>query len=67
MSRPTIQIGDEVREMTSQEFTEWKEHVLELEARAAAADAKAAAITSARAKLTALGLSEAEVSALLGG
>jgi hypothetical protein len=53
--------------MTSQEFTEWKEHVLELEARAAASDAKAAAITSARAKLAALGLSEAEVSALLGG
>ena len=34
---------------------------------AAAADSKAAAINSARAKLAALGLSEAEVTALLGG
>jgi len=34
---------------------------------AAAADAKAAALTSARAKLAALGLTDAEVAALLGG
>jgi len=41
-------------------------HAATYEAEAAAADAKAAALASARTKLAALGLTDAEVAALLG-
>jgi hypothetical protein len=60
------QDGDVVREMTAQEYADYQQLLAELEAQAAAADAKAAAFASARAKLAALGLTEAEVAALLG-
>jgi hypothetical protein len=66
MSTPLIQIGDEVREMTAAELTEWQRHVTEIEARAAADSAKDAARNSALDKLAALGLTEAEVKALVG-
>jgi hypothetical protein len=66
MPRPSIQIGDEVREMTADEYAQWQEDNEAHAATAAAADAKAAAIASARTKLAALGLTDAEVAALLG-
>lgn len=70
MPRPIIQDGDDVREMTVDEYADWQQLQAELEtqaaAQAAAADAQAAALASARTKLAALGLTEAEVAALLG-
>ena len=66
MPRPTIQIGDEVREMTAAEYAQWQADGEAHEAAAAAADAKAAALASARTKLAALGLTDAEIAALLG-
>lgn len=59
-----------LRDMTLDEVAEMKatqaEMNVALEAEAAAADAKAAALASARTKLAALGLTDAEVAALLG-
>lgn len=66
MPRPMTQDGDIVREMTAQEHADYQQLQAELEAQAAAAAAKAAALASARTKLAALGLTEAEVAALLG-
>jgi D-alanyl-D-alanine carboxypeptidase len=65
MPRPNIQIGDEVRQMTSDEYAQWQADNEAHAAAAAAADAKAAALASARAKLAALGLSDDEVDALV--
>ena len=70
MTRPLIQIGDEVREMTDGEFAQWEadnEAFVEAKtAEAAALKAATDAAKSARAKLTALGLTEAEIKALVG-
>ena len=59
-----------LRDMTPDEVAEMKATRAEmnaaLKAEAAAADAKAAAVASARTKLAALGLTDAEVAALLG-
>ena len=66
MAKPTIQIGNEVREMTAAEYSQWQVDNEAHAAAAAAADAKAAALVSARAKLTALGLTDNEIAALLG-
>lgn len=66
MPRPMIQDGHETREMTAAEYAEWQQLQADLDSQAAAADAKAAALASARTKLAALGLTEAEVAALLG-
>ena len=65
MLRPNIQIGDEVREMTADEYAQWQADNEALAAAAAAADAKAAALASARTKLAALGLTVDEIAALL--
>ena len=61
-----IQDGHETREMTAAEYAEWQQLQADLDSQAAAADAKAAALASARTKLASLGLTEAEVAALLG-
>ena len=66
MPRPKTQIGDEVREMTEAEYAQWQIDAEAHAAAAAAADATAAALASARSKLAALGLTDAEVAALLG-
>jgi hypothetical protein len=66
MSRPIIQIGTETREMTEAEFSQWQLDVQEAEATRAAKAARIAARESALAKLSALGLSEAEITALVG-
>lgn len=66
MAKPLIQIGDQVREMTAAEFEQWQkaveEHAANVEAAADAAKARANAL----AKLEALGLTPAEVAALVG-
>ena len=67
MARPTIQIGDEVREMTDAEFAQWQLDQQESQAQQEALEAKLAAKESAKAKLAALGLTEDEVNALIGG
>lgn len=66
MPRPMTQDGDTVREMTVEEHAAYKQLQDELTSQVAAADAKAVALASARKKLAALGLTEAEVAALLG-
>jgi len=66
MPRPIIQIGDEAREMTESEFAQWQIDVQAAAEAQEAADARVAALASAQAKLAALGLTDAEVSALIG-
>lgn len=63
MARPRIQIGEEVREMTDAEFAE---HQAYIEEQRIALEASQNAKLSGRAKLAALGLTEAEIAALLG-
>jgi len=62
-----LQIDDTVRDATPDEAATIDALRADIEAQAAAADAKAAALASARTKLAALGLTDAEIAALLGG
>ena len=72
MSRPVItifdcELGEQVdREMTNEEFANWQETQASQAIVKAEADAKAAAKSSAQAKLKALGLSDEESAAILG-
>jgi hypothetical protein len=61
-----IQINDEIRNATADEAALIEAQRAEATDMAAAADAKAAALTSARAKLAALGLTADEIAAFLG-
>ena len=61
-----IQIDDLVRDATPEESARIDAQHVEAEAQAAASRAKAAALESARSKLAALGLTEAEIKALVG-
>ena len=61
-----VQINDIVRDATADEAANIDAQRAEAAAQAAAADARAAALASARTKLAALGLTDAEVAALLG-
>lgn len=66
MTKPLIQIGDEIREMTDAEYAQWQ---LDVEAHAAKVAANAVqenARQSALAKLANLGLTETEIEALVG-
>jgi hypothetical protein len=63
MTNPNIQIGDEVRAMTDAEY---KAHKADMAAQTAAIETVAAAKASAHAKLLALGLTDAEIVALVG-
>lgn len=63
MSKPLTQIGDEVREMTDEEYAEWQQHAKEVAERQAFLEAKAAAKAAVLAKL---GLTADEAAALLG-
>jgi hypothetical protein len=67
MPRPNIQIGNEVREMTEAEYAQWQLDQQEAQAQQEALEAKLAAKESAKAKLAALGLTEDEVNAIIGG
>jgi arsenate reductase-like glutaredoxin family protein len=61
--KPLIQDGDEVREMTAKEFTEYQQLQAEL---AAIEDAKAAKAIAREELLTRLGITAAEAQLLLG-
>jgi len=62
--KPNIQIDDEVREMTTDEYTAYKADQKANAARQAEADIKVAARESALTKLAALGLTADEIAAL---
>jgi D-alanyl-D-alanine carboxypeptidase len=66
MSKPLTQIGKEVREMTDAEYAQWQTdneaHAIE----AAAVETQAVARASAITKLADLGLTDDEISALVG-
>ena len=64
MAKPLIQIDDEVREMTDEEFNAYKALQTANAAAQAEADAKVAARQSALAKLAALGLTSNEIASL---
>ena len=66
MTKPNIQIDDLVREMTDEEYESYQAEQAEAVAQQAEQDAKAAARVSALEKLSALGLTDAEVGALVG-
>jgi uncharacterized protein YjiS (DUF1127 family) len=63
-SRPNIQINNLVREMTEEEFEDYKLEQIKNAEQKAELEAKAAARASALAKLADLGLTEAEINAL---
>ena len=63
-TKPSIQIDDLVREMTSEEFTAHKAQEQAYAAAEAEIEAKAAARASALAKLADLGLPAEEIAAL---
>ena len=67
MTNPTIFDGHEDRPMTDAEFAQWQADATAAAAQVAAAEAKIAARATALAKLKALGLTDAEVAALVGG
>jgi len=64
MTKPLIQIDDEVREMNDDEFENYQTITAEIDARKAEAEAKAEAKASAQAKLAALGLTVEDLQAL---
>jgi len=66
MANPLIQIDETVREMTDAEYATYQGAELERQVAAQAAADRAAAAASGRAKLAALGLTDAEIAALLG-
>jgi hypothetical protein len=61
--KPNIQIGDEVRPMTTAEYEQW---LADNELRAAQAEAQAAKLAARQAVLDKLGLTADEAAALLG-
>ena len=64
MTNPLIQIGDEVRPMTDDEYSQWQIDNAEMETRQAEADAVVATRSSALAKLAAIGLTPEEIASL---
>jgi DNA-binding NarL/FixJ family response regulator len=64
MTKPNIQIDDLVREMTDEEYEVYLAQQTENQLLEAERQAKITARQSALAKLTALGLTEAEIAAL---
>jgi len=70
MAHPVIFDGNNHREMNDAEYAAWRTYCADLATQAEAAEQaaadKAAAAASGRAKLAALGLTDAEIAALLG-
>ena len=62
--KPNIQIDDLVREMTDGEYADYQARQAEAKAQQAEATARVDARTSALAKLSALGLTQAEIESL---
>jgi hypothetical protein len=67
MTKPQIFDGQTQREMTDAEYAQWQADAAVAAAQQQAAADAAAARASAIAKLAALGLTEAEVNAIIGG
>ncbi len=65
-TKPTIQIGDIAREMTDAEYAQWQTDAANAAAQQKAAADKADARERALSKLKVLGLTDAEVAALIG-
>ncbi len=66
MTKPSIQIGTETREMTDAEFSQWQADAIARAAAEKKLEEAEKTRESALAKLAALGLTEAEVAALVG-
>lgn len=66
MTKPLIQIGSDIREMTAAEYTQWQKDIEDSNAQLEIAANAAATRASALAKLQALGLTSAEIAALVG-
>jgi hypothetical protein len=66
MSKPTTQIGSEVREMTDAEYAQWQADAADAAAHQQAEADAAAARASALTKLANLGLTDDEISAIVG-
>lgn len=66
MAKPLIQVGDEIREMTESEHAQYLNDQSQLQAQNELIVSVAKAKQSAMAKLAALGLTEAEIKALVG-
>jgi len=66
-NRPQVLDGDTVRPMTDSEYAQWQTDVSEAAARNAEQAAREQARVSALAKLAALGLTDTEINALVGG
>jgi len=64
--KPLVQIGDEVRPMTDAEFHQWQADSVAADAAKAESIAQETARQSALSKLAALGLTDAEIAALIG-
>lgn len=67
MSNPNTFDGATDRPMTDAEYAQWQTDAADAAKQAAEADAKIVARNSALMKLKALGLTDAEVAALMGG
>lgn len=65
MTRPTIQIGDKSREMTADEYIEWQTLSEQIAAQNAADIERQNHKQSAIGKLSALGLNDDEINALI--
>ena len=65
MKRPTIQIGEQSREMTENEYTEWQTLSEQIAAQNAADTQRQNHKESAISKLSALGLTDDEINALI--
>lgn len=66
MTKPLVQVGDEIREMTAAEYTQWQKDIENSNAQLELAANAAATRANALAKLEALGLTPAEIAALVG-
>lgn len=66
MTKPLIQIGNEVREMTELEYEQWQLDNTQIAADRAAAEAMQIQRNNALSKLAALGLTADEIAALVG-
>lgn len=66
MTKPLIQIGDEVRQMTDTEYAQWQKDIAEEKTNAEIVANAIKARATALAKLEALGLTASEVAALVG-
>jgi hypothetical protein len=63
MNKPQIQIGNEIRDMTADEYAQWQADKAEAEAQV---EAQAAKVAARQAVLDKLGLTADEAAALLG-